>query len=107
MNSAIEKSGSFDARAYLARLLAECARFRFNIFRRQRELVVVLRRLEDRFRSLAELGLSETLHELCSLRDGLVIVSGPTGSGKSTTLATLIDGINRLRNGHIVTIEDP
>ena len=83
------------------------SRFRFNIFRRQGGLSVALRRLEDHFRSLEELGLPENLHALCDLRDGLVLVCGPTGAGKSTTLATLIDRINRTRACHIVTIEDP
>jgi len=82
-------------------------RFRFNIFRRQGQWAIALRRLEDRFRTLKELGLPESLYELCDLRDGLVVVSGPTGAGKSTTLATLIDRINRTRHCHIVTIEDP
>ena len=82
-------------------------RFRFNVFRRQSEMALALRRLEDRFRSLAELGLPESLRQLCDLRDGLVVVSGPTGAGKSTTLATLLDHVNRTRLGHIITIEDP
>jgi len=82
-------------------------RFRFNVFRRQGELSIALRRLEDRFRTLGELGLPDALYGLCDLRDGLVVVSGPTGAGKSTTLATLIDRINRTRRCHIVTIEDP
>lgn len=82
-------------------------RFRFNIYRRQGELAIALRRLEDKFLSLGELGLPEALYQLCNLRDGLIIVSGPTGAGKSTTLATLLDRINRTRSGHLITIEDP
>ena len=82
-------------------------RFRFNVFRRQGEMALALRRLEDRFRTLAELGLPESLRQLCNLRDGLVVISGPTGAGKSTTLATLLDHVNRTRRGHIITIEDP
>jgi len=83
------------------------SRFRFNIFRRQGGLAIVLRRLEDRFRTLAELGLPDDLYKLAELQDGLVVVSGATGSGKSTTLATLLDKINRERHCHIITIEDP
>jgi twitching motility protein PilT len=82
-------------------------RFRFNVFRRQGETALAVRRLEDRFRTLSELGLPESLRQLCELRDGLVVVSGPTGAGKSTTLATLLDHVNRTRRGHIITIEDP
>jgi twitching motility protein PilT len=82
-------------------------RFRFNVFSRQAEMALALRRLEDRFRTLADLGLPESLRHLCDLRDGLVVVSGPTGAGKSTTLATLLDHVNRTRRGHIITIEDP
>ncbi len=95
--------GSFDG----AVTSAAGVRFRFNIFRRQAEIALALRRLEDRFRPLAELGLPEALRSLCELRDGLVVVSGPTGAGKSTTLATLLDHVNRTRRGHIITIEDP
>ena len=83
------------------------ARYRFNLFRESGRPAVALRRLDDAFRSLAELGLPARLEAFCACRDGLVIVTGPTGSGKSTTLATLIDRVNATRHGHIVTIEDP
>jgi len=82
-------------------------RYRYNIFRRHGKLALILRRLEDRFRSLKELGLPDALYRLADLSDGLVVLSGPTGSGKSTTLATLLDKINRERRCHMVTIEDP
>lgn len=83
------------------------SRFRYNIFKQKNALAIALRRLEERIRPLEELGLPTSLYELADLNDGLVIVAGPTGSGKSTTLATLIDRINRNHTGHIVTIEDP
>ena len=83
------------------------SRFRYNIFREKGQLAVALRRLEDRFRTLQELGLPESLYRLCTLTDGLVIMAGPTGSGKSTTLATLLHRINETRNVHIITVEDP
>lgn len=82
-------------------------RFRFNIFKRQNSISIALRRLEDRFRTLSDLGLPDSLYDLCAMHDGLVVVAGPTGAGKSTTLATLIDRINQTRRSHIVTIEDP
>jgi twitching motility protein PilT len=82
-------------------------RFRFNLYRKGGLLAAAVRRLEDRFRPLSELGLPESLYALSELRDGLVVVAGPTGAGKSTTLATLLDRINRTRPCHIITIEDP
>lgn len=101
--SALERTGSLDG-AMTAR---DGTRFRFNVFRRQGTISIALRRLEDRFRSLTDLGLPDALYDLCSLPDGLVVVAGPTGAGKSTTLATLIDRVNQSRRAHIVTIEDP
>ncbi|MEO1523892.1 MAG: PilT/PilU family type 4a pilus ATPase [Planctomycetota bacterium] len=82
-------------------------RFRFNIFRRSGAYSIALRRLEERIRSLPELGLPSDLYQLANYSHGLVLIAGPTGSGKSTTLATLIDRINQTRTGHIITIEDP
>ncbi len=82
-------------------------RFRYNIFRRGGEYSIALRRLENRIRTLRELGLPDSLYDFSELTDGLVLISGPTGSGKSTTLATLIDRINQTRQSHIITIEDP
>ncbi len=96
------QAGSYDGA-----VTAEGARFRYNVFRRGGELCIALRRLEERFRSLAELGMPESLYGLCDLPDGLVVVAGPTGAGKSTTLAALIDRVNRTYPYHIITIEDP
>jgi len=82
-------------------------RFRFNVYRAHDLHAVALRRLDQHFRTFEELGLPPRLADFCDERDGLVIVTGPTGSGKSTTLATMIDRINHGRDGHVVTIEDP
>jgi len=82
-------------------------RYRFNVFRDAGRHAVALRRLDSNFHDFAELGLPLRLEKFCDERDGLFIVTGPTGSGKSTTLATMINRINRTRNGHIITIEDP
>jgi len=83
------------------------SRFRFNIFRKRSGLSIAFRRLESKFRTLSQLGLPETLYRLCDLSDGLVIMAGPAGAGKSTTLATLLDRMNHTREAHIITIEDP
>lgn len=82
-------------------------RYRFNVFREGGRHAVALRRLDSTFRTFDELGLPPELQSFCGMPDGLFIVTGPTGSGKSTTLATMIDRINHTQNAHIVTIEDP
>lgn len=82
-------------------------RFRFNVYRRGQQECMALRLLEARVKTLGELGLPESLYGLCELGDGLVMVAGPTGSGKSMTLAALVDRINRTQAVHVVTIEDP
>lgn len=82
-------------------------RFRFNAYLRGGETCFAFRRLANSVPSLTDLGLHERLYQLCDLTDGLILVAGPTGSGKSTTIASLIDRINRTRACHIITIEDP
>jgi twitching motility protein PilT len=91
----------------LAYELDGVARFRVNIFRDQRGIGTVMRAIPSRIVSAEELGLSVEVQALCKLNKGLVLVTGPTGSGKSTTLCGLIDLVNRTRHDHIVTIEDP
>jgi len=83
------------------------ARFRINVFMQRDSLAAVFRVIPDKLKTLEELGLPDGLRELTKLPRGLVVVTGPTGSGKSTTLAALIDEINRTRTDHIITIEDP
>ncbi|MGA9521113.1 MAG: PilT/PilU family type 4a pilus ATPase, partial [Myxococcaceae bacterium] len=83
------------------------ARFRVNLFADRKGIGAVFRQIPNTIRSAAELGLSRPIMELCSLNKGLVLVTGPTGSGKSTTLAAMIDHINQTREDHIITIEDP
>jgi twitching motility protein PilT len=85
----------------------EAARFRINVFADRRGIGAVMRVIPNQIRSVEEMGLSQHILELCHLAKGLVLVTGPTGSGKSTTLAAMIDYINRTRNDHIITIEDP
>lgn len=83
------------------------ARFRINLFRDRNGVGLVARCIPVEVPSFDALGLPEPLRDLCQLRAGLVLVTGPTGSGKSTTLAALIDLINRQRAVHVVTVEDP
>jgi len=83
------------------------ARFRINIYRDCRGPGATIRAIPARIRTAEELGLPEPVRQLCDMEKGLVLVTGPTGSGKSTTLAAMIDLINRSRPGHIITIEDP
>jgi twitching motility protein PilT len=83
------------------------ARFRVNIFRQRNQLGAVLRAIPLKILTLEELGFSHILTELASKPRGLVLVVGPTGSGKTTTLAAMIDRINSHQNAHILTVEDP
>lgn len=83
------------------------SRFRVNVFRHLNGLGAVLRAIPEQAVTLEELGLTKTLRSLCQLRQGLVLVTGKTGSGKTTTLAAMVDEINRTRRGHIICIEDP
>ena len=87
--------------------LPGAARFRVNAFVHSRGPGAVFRTIPSQVLSLDELGLGETFKRLAQLPRGLVLVTGPTGSGKSTTLAALIDYINSSRQNHILTIEDP
>jgi twitching motility protein PilT len=82
-------------------------RFRANIFQQRGSVSIVLRVIPDQTKNSGSLGLPPVLDKICEERRGLILVTGATGSGKSTTLAAMIDRINSTRSGHIVTIEDP
>ena len=83
------------------------ARFRANIFNQRGATAAVYRQIPYEILGFKELGLPPIVEEICNKPRGLVLVTGPTGSGKSTTLAAMIDKINRERHEHIITIEDP
>ncbi|MFW6206684.1 MAG: type IV pilus twitching motility protein PilT [Gemmatimonadota bacterium] len=83
------------------------SRFRGNVFRQRGNVAMALRNIPFEIHSFDELGLPPVAAKLAEKPRGLVLVTGPTGSGKSTTLATMVDKVNRERRGHIVTIEDP
>ncbi len=83
------------------------ARVRCNVFRQRGDVAAVYRLIPDRIRTIEELGLPPIVADFASIPRGLVLVTGPTGSGKSTTLAALIDTINAGHRRHILTVEDP
>jgi len=85
----------------------QLSRFRCNIFMQRGNVAMSLRQIPYKIQSFEELGLPEVVQKLAELPRGLVLVTGPTGSGKSTTLAAMIDKINNERNLHIITVEDP
>ncbi len=91
----------------LALGIAGVGRFRVNVYWQRGEVTMVVRFISDRIASFAELGLPRVLEKLSLLDRGLILVTGATGCGKSTTLAAMIDYRNRCRSGHIVCIEDP
>jgi twitching motility protein PilT len=83
------------------------ARFRCNFFRDRKGMGGVFRQIPSKIMSAEDMSLSKEILQLCHLPKGLVLVTGPTGSGKSTTLCALLDYVNRHRTDHIITIEDP
>ncbi len=87
--------------------LGEYGRFRVNVFKQNRGDAAVFRTIPNQIPTFEELGLPKILMDLSRLEKGLVLLTGPTGSGKSTTLAAMIDLINNELKGHIITIEDP
>jgi len=93
--------------ADLSHAISDKARFRVNIFRQRGSFAAVLRVIPSQIPSFDQLGLPLVLKEIAELKNGIVLVTGPTGSGKSSTLAAVIDLINETRSDHVVTIEDP
>jgi twitching motility protein PilT len=83
------------------------ARYRVNLFRQQRGSGAVFRVIPTKIMTIEQLGLPEPVRRIAQIRSGLVLITGPTGSGKSTTLAAIIDLINETRSLHVITIEDP
>jgi len=99
----LEAEGSAD----LSYAVSGLGRFRVNIFRQRGSLAIVMRVIPNDIPSFDHLGLPPTVGEIGDLRNGIALVTGPTGSGKSSTLAAVIDKMNRERAIHILTIEDP
>ena len=99
----LEKNGSAD----LSFSLPGLSRFRVNIFKQRGTYAIVMRVVPNEIPSFEDLNLPPVLKEIAELKNGIVLVTGPTGSGKSSTLAAIIDLINQTKYYHIVTIEDP
>lgn len=97
------KTGDMDASAQIP----GCGRFRVNAMRQTRGATLVLRIINAVTPEIASLGLPQSIERVLELKEGLVLVTGPTGSGKSTTLAAIIHEFNKTRSSHIITIEDP
>src|SRR5207245_7899916 len=91
----------------LAHTVPGIGRFRINVFLCQGDVRAVLRHIPEHIPPFEDLHLPKVLERLCLERRGMILVTGITGSGKSTTLAAMLDFMNRTRNDHIVTIEDP
>jgi twitching motility protein PilT len=85
----------------------DLARYRANVFFNQQGIAAVFRTIPTKILSLDDLGMPPVMKEMCRMKRGLVLITGPTGSGKSTTLAAMIDDINNTREANILTIEDP
>src|SRR3989441_2382517 len=99
----LEEDGSAD----LSYGIPGVGRFRVNIFKQRGSCAIVMRVVPDKIPGFKELSLPETLKEIVDLRNGIVLVTGPTGSGKSSTLAAILDRMNEEKAYHILTIEDP
>jgi len=97
------REGSCD----LSYQIGDKARFRVNIFSRSGEYSIVLRKLETTIPTIEELDLPKSFHKMAEERNGIIFVTGATGSGKSTSLAALLDKINETKSVHVITLEDP
>lgn len=107
MTDTVKKQFEQDLEVDFAIEIEKLGRFRVNAFHQSRGVAATFRPIPMEIPDLDQLGLPDILKTLCNLPRGIVLITGPTGSGKSTTVAAMIDKINHERNKHIITIEDP
>src|SRR4030095_5824479 len=107
MNDAQRKAFEETREGDFSFALGQVARFRVNVFMQRKGEGAVFRTIPTKVLTLEELGMPAILKQMCDKEKGLILVTGPTGSGKSTTLAAMVDYLNSTFEGHILTVKDP